>query len=1122
MSRFELPILIGLAGCSCQDQGIQAVNADPSAEILSHQDGAEVVAGETLALRGAVSDPDHDDQALTVSWWLGSDRVCGPEAPEDGGATGCDMIPQLGDTQVTLEVQDPRGAGASQVLEIVVLPANGAPTCGITAPQPNTVFQLGEAVTIEGWVEDVEDEPEAIAVAWASDLDGALGSSEPDGQGGVTLTTSALTMGMHTIGLRATDSGGAICEDSVSLTVGNPPRVSISDPVDGAVVNEGEELLLVGSVSDAEDAPASLSLTWYSDLDGTISRAPADAHGAATASTATLSTGVHDITLRAIDSDSLQGSATVSVTVNALPTAPTVSLSPSPAHTTDDLVATASGSSDPDGSGSISYGYAWYEDGTLSSSSSSATFPASATTKGSEYRVVVTPSDGTGEGPSAEASLTVANSAPVIGAATITPSSGVTTRTSLGCTATATDPDGDSPGMSYAWSGDAGALGSGTSLDLDTGITSPGDTITCTATATDDDGATATSTDTVTVDNTDPVLGTVSISPSSGVTTSSTLVCSASASDADGGTPTLAYAWTHGATSLGSSSSLTLDPGTSSPGDTITCTVTASDAHGGSDSGAASVSVRNSAPSVATVSITPAVPFADDTLSCSYTGYSDPDGDPDASSFAWTVEGVAAGTGSSLAGAFGRDDAVTCTVTPSDGSATGTPVSATVTIRNTPPVLTAVSLSPTTATTDTTLAAAVSATDLDGDTVTYSYAWSVDGSAVAATGSSLSGVSWFDKHQTVQLTVTPGDGTDSGASVSSSVVTVLNTPPEAPSLGIDPAAPREGFEDLLCEVVAASHDDDGDGVSYTMSWEVDGLAYTAGGGDTGDTGAAWVGPYTTTWPGDSVPGEDTREGEVWSCTATPDDGDDAGTDGSADVTIEPWVVEICTLEITDPASSSSTNCSFEPTESGVLRATMSNPDASLDGIFSVGSHTTGYLYLSTGARQWMYQGPQTQGWTSYDAELNVEPSMGSLTLDAAYSTEGGSEFTGTDTLRVEFVPGLSLSTTGATLIASSSVGATDTTATNASATIPVGGRLLVHASSCGSGGGAQAVYADDDSNDTNDGFIKLYTGSSYLCGNPLQSHSIDAGSWDFSLVNEDDYWGDNSGTRAFELYYHLR
>ncbi len=1122
MRHVQLLFHVGLVGCSCNDQGIQAVNATPEAEILSHSDGVEIVDGETMSLRGAVSDPDHADTALTVSWWLGDEEVCGPEAPADGGATACEITPALGDATITLEVQDPKGAGDSAVLAFVVLPANEPPTCGITAPQADTVFQVGDTVDLEGWVEDLEEAPAALSVSWASDVDGDLGSSDPDDEGLVTLSTAALSMANHTVTMLASDSEGDSCSDTVAFTVGNPPSVTISDPVDGAVVNEGETVTFAATVGDAEDSADSLELLWSSDLDGTLSTDPADAHGAVGLELAELSLGTHAISLRAIDSDGLMGDATVSVTINALPTAPTVSIAPSPAYTDDDLVATASGSTDPDGSGTITYAYAWYEDGTLSAASSSETFPASSTTKGSEYTVQVTPSDGTGDGPMAEASITVDNTTPSISSASITPSSGITTSSALTCAATATDTDGDTPAITYAWSGASGSLGTGAGLTLTPATASPGDSITCTATASDDEGDTATSSAVVTVDNTVPVLGTVSISPSTGVTTSTDLTCSASATDADGGTPSIAYAWTNGSTTMGSGASLTLDPSTCSPGDTVTCTATASDSHGGSDSGTATVLVQNSAPSIATVTITPSAPYADDTLSCSYTGYSDPDGDADASTNAWTVGSVAAGTGPTLSGAFGRGDMVTCTVTPYDGSSSGTPVSDTVTIDNTAPEITAVSLSHSTVYTDDTISVSVSSTDLDGDSVSYGYAWTVDGTAIAATSSSLSGVSWFDKHDSVQVTVTPTDGSDSGTSVTSSAVAVLNTPPEAPTLSIDPVAPREGFDDLLCEVVTASTDADGDSVTYTMSWDVDGLGYSAGGGDTADTAAPWVGPFTTTWPADSVPGEDSYEGEVWTCTATPDDGDDTGTTASASVTIDPWVVEICTLEVTDPASSASTNCSFEPTEAGVLRATMSNPDASLDGIFSVGSATTGYLFLSTGAREWMYRGPQTLGWTEYDAEFNVDSSMGSLTLDVDYTTEGGSDYTGTDTLLVEFVPGITLTTTGATFIASSSVGATDTTATTATDTIPVGGRLLINATSCGSGGGAQAVYADNDSDDTNDGFVKVYTGNSYVCANPLQSHSIDAGSWDFSVVNEDDYFGDNSGTRGLELYYHTR
>ncbi len=1587
MRLASLLAFASLTAGSCQDQGIQAVNAPPEANILSHQEGAEIEEGTQVGLRGAVSDPDHPAEDLSVSWYLGTELVCGPQAPDAYGDTSCDAVVSLGDDSITLEVQDPQGKGDSDVVTIEVLateapevqilapedgesfyedrlvtfegwvgdeedepdtlivwwessvsgeleveaepdstgtvlgygtleqgeqalelhvedssgktatasvtvtvgPPNNEPSCAITAPESGGAGQEGEEVVFEGLVDDEDEGPEALTVGWSSDIEGDLGDSNADSDGLVALATGDLEVGTHVITLTATDEAGASCSDAVLYTVGNPPNISITAPSSGDVFNEGDLVTFSASVSDPEDSPDDLSLSWDSDLDGTLNTDPADSAGAVGFTSSVLGSGTHTVTLTATDSDGLYSAAMVDLTVNALPTAPTVTLSPDPALTSDDLAANASGSTDPEG-GTVSYGYVWYEDGTPSGASSSSVFPASATTKGRTYRVVVTPSDGTGDGPTGEASVTVDNSDPTLSSMSISPSTGVTTSSTLVCSATASDDDGDTPSVGYAWSSGGSGLGTGATITLDPGDVAPGDTVTCTATATDDEGATAsdsasvsventdpvvdsvaitpstgvttsstltcsasasdddggtptisygwsvggsslgsgsslvltpstvspgdtvactaTATDTdggsdddsasvtventdptvdsvsispssgvttsstltcsasasdddggspsigyawsgtggslgtgssltltpstvspgdtvtctatatdsdggsasgsdtvsvensdptvssvtispssgvgtastltcsasasdpdggtptltyawtsggsslgsgagltlssgtvtpgdtvtctatatdadggsdsdsasvtvgnsdptvdsvgispssgittstaltcsatasdddggtptisyawstasgslgtgsaltltsssvspgdtvtctatatdsdggsgsdsasVTVDNTDPVLGTVSISPSSGVTTSTALTCSASATDADGGTPTLSYAWTNGSSTIGTAASVTLDPSTCSPGDSIACTVTATDSDLGTDSGSATVLVQNSAPSITSVTISPASPLVSDTLTCSHAGYSDPDGDGDASTYAWTVGSVSSGTGSTLAGAFSKSDTVTCTVTPHDGSSAGTAMADSVTIGNTAPEVSSVSLSPSLVYTDDTVSASVSTNDDDGDSVTLSYAWYVDGGLVSSTGSSLSGVSWFDKHQSVYVVVTPTDGTDSGSALSSSSVSVLNTAPTAPVVSIDPSDPRAGLDDLLCQVDTASTDADGDSITYTVSWDVDGVDYLAGGSDTGDTGAPWVGAYTTSWTDDSVPAEDTVAGETWTCTATPDDGEDDGSTASASVTIDTLEEEICTLEVTTTSSDTSTNCTYTPTEAGVIRVTMDNPDASLDGIFQVGSSTTGYVYLATALREWMYRGPQTEGWTSRDAEFNVDASMGTLTLDVNYTNEGGSEYTGTDTVTLEFVPGITLTTSGATYIASNSVCATCTTATNASATIPVGGRLLVYATSCGGGGGGQAVYADTDSDDTNDGHTKLATGNSHLCNNPLQSHSIDAGSYDFSLVNEDDYWGDNTGTRGFELYYHVR
>jgi hypothetical protein len=55
-----------------------------------------------------------------------------------------------------------------------------------------------------------------------------------------------------------------------------------------------------------------------------------------------------------------------------------------PAVTTDDLIASASGSTGSGGQ-TVSYSYQWYEEGSLSTASTTYTFPASATTKDLTY-----------------------------------------------------------------------------------------------------------------------------------------------------------------------------------------------------------------------------------------------------------------------------------------------------------------------------------------------------------------------------------------------------------------------------------------------------------------------------------------------------------------------------------------------------------------------------------------------------------------------------------------------------------------------------------------------------------------------------------------------------------------
>jgi formylglycine-generating enzyme required for sulfatase activity len=391
-----------------------------------------------------------------------------------------------------------------------------------------------------------------------------------------------------------------------------------------------------------------------------------------------------------------------------------------------------------------------------------------------------------------------------------------------------------------------------------------GDTVKCTVTPFDGTDLGTPMHDTLTISNTVPVLTDVTLVPDPAYE-DDTLTCTAgSAMDVDGSAITLDYAWTVNGGAIAATSE-TLTGADFNKNDDVSCTVTPND---GTDDGAAvtsnTVIISNSAPSISGVTIDPATATASDALTCSWTGFSDADGDSDASTINWTINGVDSGTSTVLMSGFVGGDTVTCTVTAFDGTDDGTVLSDTIVIDNTAPVLADVSLEPVPAYEDTTLTCTPgSATDSDGAAITFNYAWIVNSVGIAATSTTLTGAD-FDKNDDVFCTVTPTDGSDSGAAIDSGTVTIQNTAPEAPFISIIPAAPIAGEDDLVCSVDADSYDLDSDSITYSFEWSVDGVFY-----GTDDT----------------ISGAETNDGETWTCTVTPDDGDEVGAIITVAVTV---------------------------------------------------------------------------------------------------------------------------------------------------------------------------------------------------------------------------------------------
>jgi alpha-tubulin suppressor-like RCC1 family protein len=399
---------------------------------------------------------------------------------------------------------------------------------------------------------------------------------------------------------------------------------------------------------------------------------------------------------------------------------------------------------DPDGD-TVSLSYAWKVNGL---SIAAATGPSLAPTyfrKGDSVQVAVTPNDGEVSGLSVASPVVLpANTPPSISSVSVSPSTG-DRGTTFVCTPSGwTDADGDSPAYGYEWK--VGSQVVGTAASLSGALLSRGQGLTCVVTPTDGEtpGA-AVSSLPITIANSIPTLASVGLSPAS-PTKRDTLSATVSGfTDLDGDAAGYRYTWLRDGVAIPNQSGASLPASEFARGQVISVEVRPWD---GLEQGAAvrsaSVTVLNSAPTVASVSVAPAgggTATRGKSLVATVTGAEDPDGDAITLTYAWSPGFTQ--TGSVLPGtAFSRGDTVSVTVTPSDGLAPGGSVSSSaVTIQNAPPSC-SVSLTPSTpGSGDSLLCAPDNCTDADDDLMTYSFQWTRNGVAYSFQNFSWSGSS---------------------------------------------------------------------------------------------------------------------------------------------------------------------------------------------------------------------------------------------------------------------------------------------------------------------------------------------------------------------------------------------
>jgi hypothetical protein len=829
---------------------IEVDNTAPSVELV-YISAATADYSDTLhCVWSGFHDDDGDSDWSFVQWHNGDGVLLGEEDTLSGAFLGGDAV------TCTVTPHDGKEDGVPVTSTPLVI-ENSPPTLGAVSLTPidPTVEDLLSCVP--GVTTD-PDETTDFTYTYAWEVGGVFVPGATD----ATLTRDYFARGQSVqcivIPFDGVDSGDSVGSNIIIVRNSIPVVESASMAPDVAQTNT--VLLASSVVSDADEDPAFAFYTWV------VNGIPVlEGVSAVSLNGATYFDKGDEVRLLVAASDFGSESlpfSTESITIqNTVPSIPSALISPPDAVYGTTLLCSWATFLDADDDPDLST-VTWTIDGFPAGTG---TVLAEGFTGGQTVACTITPYDGEETGTPIETSIVIGNTPPSIGHVNVSPNPAYAASTLL-CNWTGfADVDSDADVSTASWTINGVSAGSGTSLS---GGFVDDDVVECTVVPSDGTETGTPVSGSREVSNTAPSVASASVSPAS-PTYADTLTCSWSGfADDDGDADASTQAWNNGdGDLLGTGTTLS---GAFVGGDSVTCTVTPNDGkNAGSPVTSGASEVVNSPPVLESVTVGPEDATVEDTVSCSPNTTTDPDGTTSFTyTYGWKVNGlrISGLTSSTLPEIhFDRGDTIQCFATPSDGTDIGTEVGSNIfTVQNSAPTVVSISLSPTTATTNSIITVSTTLADSDGDATFAIYSWVVNGTVVLSgpTASSLNGSVYFNKGDLVEGVVTPNDSIDSGASVSSDTIVVGNTPPGSPAIEISPGTP-EPEDSLVCSVVSDAPDVDDDTITYTYAWYLDGTL--------------------TAHTSNTVAATDTAHDQSWECEVTAYDDEEAG--GSAATTV---------------------------------------------------------------------------------------------------------------------------------------------------------------------------------------------------------------------------------------------
>ena len=511
------------------------------------------------------------------------------------------------------------------------------------------------------------------------------------------------------------------------------------------------------------------------------------------------------------------------VAANNAPSVTNVLLSPTTPTTLDDLTTTYT-YADDDGDAESGTTFAWHLNGAVQTGHTTAVLPASATTRGESWHVVVTPSDGADAGtPVASSTVTIANSAPTVTNLEVSDETPDTTE-DVSFSYQSDDPDGDVvTAMESRW-----RLGGALFSSLDNATTLPalatraGDVWDVQVRVSDGTDMSAWFTSAVIVigsSNQAPTVSDVVVTPEHPTSVDDLAVTWVEA-DPDGNEiDDRELIWMRNGMHEPAADGLNPLPSTfTARGEAWTAFVRVSDGETWSLLvSSTQYNVSNAAPISLTATLDSPTFSALDDLSINVTS-EDPDGDDvTVSGVVWHLNGEPQTVGEdqlSLEGsALTRGDVWHAVVTLTDGEDETDVTTQAVTVQNAPPVITITWPEDANALSD--LTPALQVEDVDGDAVTSTVAWYKNGFRDAGL-SNLTSVpaEKLAPGQTWTVSIIASDGETTSENIQSTFV----IPNLAPVAAVEVVSANLWINEAIVLSAESSSDADGAIASYRWSW----------------------------------------------------------------------------------------------------------------------------------------------------------------------------------------------------------------------------------------------------------------------------------------------------------------